>query len=166
MKANVATQGYVNLGEFREMVTTFIHVGFMNSGTTSLQRNFFSQRPEFFFVGQPYNERGGIFTNIKSVEDHQFDNPWISGLCEEQIYTLHKGRSIVISDEALCGDTPQIYFPPFMVSRDHIALRLRRFFPNAKIIFTIREQRRYVTSMYLNLKRNSAFLDRHLLTSR
>jgi hypothetical protein len=144
------------------MVPTFIHVGFMNSGTTSLQRNFFSQRPEFFLVGEPYNERGGIFHNIKSVEDYLFDDSGISRLCDEQIYELRKGRSIVISDEALCGDTPQIYFPPFTISRDHIALRLRRFFPNAKIIFTLREQRRYATTMYLCLKRNSAFLDRRV----
>jgi hypothetical protein len=38
-------------------------------------------------------------------------------------------------------------------------LRLHRLFPSAKIIFTIRDQRQYVVSMYLNLKRNSAKFD-------
>src|SRR6266852_2972223 len=41
--------------------------------------------------------------------------------------------------------------------RDIIASRLFRLFQPAKIIFTIRKQEDYVSSMYLNLKRNSAF---------
>jgi hypothetical protein len=44
--------------------------------------------------------------------------------------------------------------------RDTIALRLHQLFRSAKIIFTIRDQRRYAESMYLNLKRNAAFFDR------
>ena len=42
-----------------------IHVGFANTGTTSLQRNFFAARDDIFLVGEPYGERGGIFTAIK-----------------------------------------------------------------------------------------------------
>jgi hypothetical protein len=141
------------------MVPTFIHVGFMNSGTTSLQRNFFSRRSDFFYAGEPYHERGGIFSNIRSGEDYLFDRALISELCDKQIYKVRGERTIVISDETFC-DTPQTYFAPFMVSRDHVAMRLKRYFPDARIIFTIREQRQYVTSMYLNFKRNSAFLDR------
>jgi hypothetical protein len=44
--------------------------------------------------------------------------------------------------------------------RDTIALRLQQLFPSPKIIFTIRDQRRYTESMYLNLKRNAAYFDR------
>src|SRR5215216_54386 len=138
---------------------TFIHVGFCNTGTTNLQVNFFSKRNDVFFVGEPYNDRGGIFTSIRSLEDFKLDRKGIKEWCEKQIFQPAGGRAIVISDEALC-DTPQIFFAPFVLPRDSIAKRLAEFFPNARIIFTIREQARYVASMYLKLQQNAAFMDR------
>jgi len=136
----------------------FIHVGFTNTGTTSLQRNFFATRRDIFYAGEPYGERGGIFTAIKSVEDFKLDVALIEKQCEELIYAPSGGRPIVISDESL-GDTPQLYFGSYVVPRDTIALRLHRFFPSAKIIITIRDQRHYAMSAYFNLKRNTAFFD-------
>ncbi len=136
----------------------FIHVGFGNSGTTSLQRNFFARRDDIFYAGEPYGERGGIFTAIKCVEDFNFDSAYFKSRCDGLIYARHNSRPIVISDESLC-DTPQLYFAPYAMPRDVIAWRLHRFFPAAKIIFTIRNQRDYVASMYLNLKRNAALFD-------
>jgi hypothetical protein len=133
----------------------FIHVGFANTGTTSLQRNFFGKRNDIFFAGEPYGERGGIFTAIKCVEDLNFNAEHLIGLCTELIAAKSHGRTIVISDEALC-EAPQLYISPFVMPRDAIALRLKEFFPSAKVVFTIRDQRHYVVSMYLNLKRNSA----------
>ena len=137
----------------------FIHVGFANTGTTSLQRNFFAVRDDIFFAGEPYGERGGIFTAIKCVEDFKFDANYIESLCGELIHARSGGRPVIISDETLT-DPPQLYYAPYAMPRDAIALRLRRFFPSAKIVFTIRDQRQYVVSMYLNLKRNAAFFGR------
>jgi hypothetical protein len=137
----------------------FIHVGFSNTGTTSLQRNFFAKRDDIFLAGEPYGERGGIFTTIKCIEDFNLDIDYIDGLCIELISARSQGRTIVISDESLT-EAPQLYISPYVQPRDAIALRLHRFFPKAKIIFTIRDQRHYVQSMYLNLKRNSAKFDR------
>jgi len=136
----------------------FVHVGFTNTGTTSLQRNFFSTRDDIFFAGEPYGERGGIFTAIKSIEDFKFDTALVEDQCAELIYRRSGGRPIVISDENLC-DTPQLYFGPYVVPRDTIARRLHHFFPSAKIIFTIRDQRQYAVSAYFNLKKNTAFCD-------
>ena len=136
----------------------FIHVGFANTGTTSLQRNFFVRRDEIFLAGEPYGERGGIFTAIKSIEDFQLDRNLVEEQCRELVYARANGRHIVISDENLC-DTPELYFGPYVVPRDTIALRLKHFFPAAKIIFTIRDQRQYAVSAYFNLKRNAAFLE-------
>jgi hypothetical protein len=137
---------------------TFIHVGFSNTGTTSLQRNFFATRGDIFFAGEPYGERGGIFTAIKSIEDFKLDTALLEEQCDELIFRPSDGRLIVISDENLC-DTPQLYFGPYVVPRDTIARRLHRFFPAAKIIFTIRDQRHYAMSAYFNLKKNTAFYD-------
>ena len=136
----------------------FIHVGFANTGTTSLQKNFFARRDDIFLAGEPYGERGGIFTAIKSIEDFQLDRNLLEDQCRELVYARANGRHIVISDENLC-DTPELYFGPYVVPRDTIALRLKHFFPAAKIIFTIREQRQYAVSAYFNLKRNAAFFD-------
>jgi hypothetical protein len=136
-----------------------IHVGFTNTGTTSLQLNFFSRRNDIFYVGEPYNERGGIFSYLRYAEDFKYDEAYIRRLCNEQIFAKSEGRTIVTSDETFC-DSPQIYFAPYLVPRDLIAFRLFRLFQPAKIIFTIRRQEDYISSMYLNLKRNSAFLAR------
>jgi hypothetical protein len=136
-----------------------IHVGFANTGSSSLQLNFFSNRDDIFYVGEPYRERGGIFSNIRCTEDFQYDEAYILRLCNEQIFAKSEGRTIVISDETFC-DTPQRYFASYLVPRDLIAFRLFKLFQPAKIIFTIRRQEDYISSMYLNLKRNSAFLDR------
>jgi hypothetical protein len=137
----------------------FIHVGFANTGTTSLQRNFLAARDDVFFVGEPYGDFGGIFTAIKSVEDYRLDAAFLGTRCRDLIRDRSDGRRVVISDESFC-DTPELYFTPYTMPRDSIALRLQRLFPSAKIIFTVRDQRRYAASMYLNLKRNAAFFDR------
>jgi hypothetical protein len=138
---------------------SIIHVGFTNTGTTSLQLNFFSRRSDIFYAGEPYNERGGIFSHLRYTEDFKYDEAHIRRLCNEQIFAKSEGRPIIISDETFC-DSPQIYFAPYLVPRDLIAFRLFRLFQPAKIIFTIRRQEDYISSMYLNLKRNSAFLAR------
>src|SRR5262245_5304325 len=135
---------------------SLIHVGFSNTGTTSLQLNFFSKRTDIFYVGEPYNERGGIFSNLRYLEDFKYDEPAVFRYCNEQIFSIAEGRPIVVSDETLC-DSAQLYYTPYSVARDVIALRLFRLFQPAKIIFTIRRQENYVCSMYMNLKRNSAF---------
>src|SRR5258708_27187515 len=131
--------------------TVFIHVGFGNTGTTSLQQNFFAVRDDIFFVGEPYGERGGIFTAIKSKEDFKFSGSYFMGLCEDLIWKKHAERPIVISDETFC-DTPLLYCGSYMMPRDIIARRLHEFFPSAKIIFTIRDQRHYAMSAYSNFK--------------
>ena len=138
---------------------SILHVGFTNTGTTSLQQNFFSQRDDIFYVGYPYGERGGIFTLLRHAEDFKYDEQFIFNLCDEQIFNNSSGRNIVISDEMLCN-SPQLYYAPYMVPRDIIAARLFRLFQPARVVFTIRNQAEYVSSMYLNLKRNSAFFSR------
>ena len=132
---------------------TYIHVGFTNTGTTSLQRNFFSNRNDIFYAGEPFDERGGIFTLIRYAEDYKYDETYVKRLCRQQIYK-DPAKKVVISDETLC-DSPQLYYAPYVVPRDLIARRLLRLFYPAKVIFTIRNQESYVPSMYLNLKRNS-----------
>ena len=135
---------------------SIIHVGFARTGTTSLQLNFFSHRDDIFYVGEPYGKFGGIFSHLRFTEDFKYDEVYLLRLCNEQIFAKTEGRPIVISDEILC-DSPQRYLVPYLVPRDVIAFRLFKFFQPARIIFTIRKQEDYVSSVYLNLKRNSGF---------
>src|SRR5438034_9471462 len=131
-----------------------IHVGFSNTGTTSLQRNFFSRREDIFYLGEPYNEYGGIFSMLRYAEDFKYDEQQVIRLCTEQIFSrCTDEKTVVVADETFC-DSPQLYFAPSTVPRDLIAQRLFRIFGRARIIFTIRRQEDYVSSMYLNLKRN------------
>jgi hypothetical protein len=137
----------------------FIHVGFGHAGTTSLQLNFFSRRPDLFYLGTPYGEAGGLFSNLKYLDDFLLNEHQMLEWCRDVVYgdSRREGRPIVISDETFC-DTSEIYYCPRHVPGDIIALRLKRYFPTAKIIFTMRNQLEYVSSMYFNLKRNYAFL--------
>jgi hypothetical protein len=137
----------------------YLHVGFGHAGTTSLQLNFFSRRPDLFYLGTPYSEAGGFFSNLKYLDDFLLHEPQMLDRCRNLIYgnPRREGRPIVVSDETFC-DTSEVYYCPRHVPSDLTALRLKRYFPTAKIIFTMRNQLEYVSSMYFNLKRNYAFL--------
>lgn len=137
----------------------FLHVGFGHSGTTSLQLNFFSRRPDLHYLGTPYDKAGGLLSFLKYVDDYLLDEPKVMQWCREVVYDgpERKGRPIVISDETLC-DSSEVYYCPRHLPSDAVAARLKCCFPTAKILFTIRNQAEYVSSMYYNLKRNYAFL--------
>ena len=137
----------------------FLHVGFGHAGTTSLQLNFFARRPDLFYLGTPYGESGGLFSNLKYLDDFLLVEQQMLEWCRDVAYTgpRREGRPIVISDETFC-DTSEIYYAPRHLPGDIVALRLKRYFPTAKIIFTMRNQLDYISSMYFNLKRNYAFL--------
>lgn len=136
-----------------------LHVGFGHAATTSLQHNFFSQRDDLFYVGTPYAEAGGFFSHLKYLGDWEMNFPELLSLCRDTVYgnPRREGRPIVISDETFT-DASEVYFVPRHIPGDLLAARLKRFFPTAKVVFTIRNQLEYVLSLYFNLKRNYAFL--------
>ena len=135
-----------------------LHVGFAHSGTKSLQQNFFSSKPGINYVGIPYDMWGGIFTQIKMLEEFQFNKTEVQALIDQQMGTAIQSGLTVVSDESLVNTT-EVFATPAHVSRDLIADRLAHFFPGARIVFTIREQRAAVKSMYANLWRNSLVFD-------
>jgi hypothetical protein len=133
-----------------------LHVGFAHSGTTSLQENLFSRRPDLYYCGLPYGELGGIFSFIKYSTDRELNNDLIDRLSRDYIWSRARSeQTIVVSDETLT-EQPEVYFTPQMQPMAVIANRLRRLFPDAMVLFTIRNQFDYVVSSYLNLKRNYA----------
>jgi len=135
-----------------------IHVGFGHSGTTSLQVNVFTKRPEFFYAGIPYGELGGIFSCIKYQDIHEYDPVTVRGLCEQLIFEkMRRDQRLLISDETFV-DQPAIYYTPAMIPAQMVAMRLREQFGACEVLFTLRNQYRYVVSNYLVLKRNYASL--------
>jgi hypothetical protein len=137
----------------------FLHVGFGHAGTTSLQLNFLSRRPDLFYLGTPYSEAGGFFSQLKYSDDHLLNEQQMLEWCRQMIYASprREGRPIVVSDETF-SDTSEVYYAPRHLPGDIVAARLKRYFPTAKILFTMRHQLDYISSMYFNLKRNYAFL--------
>lgn len=137
--------------------TVVLHVGFAHSGTTSLQQNIFSQRPDIFYCGIPYGDLGGIFSNIK-YRDSGFDAESVAREVEIRIRSkAANAQAIVVSDETFV-EQPEVYYTPAMLPVGSIAERLHTLFPDARVLLTIRNQFDYVISMYLNLKRNYANL--------
>jgi hypothetical protein len=145
-------------GEARTVSTrTLLHVGFCHSGTTSLQQNFFARRSDIFYC-TPVGDCGGIFSYLKYEEDTALVEHRVQELCEQYIWArLGPHQRLVLSDETFV-EQPEVYYTPQKMPIGTIAQRLRSLFPDASILFTIRNQLDYVVSCYLNLKRNYAHL--------
>jgi len=79
----------------------FIHVGFANTGTTSPQKEFLRTRRRHFFTGEPYAERGGFFSAIKSIEDVQLDRNLLEEQRRDLVHATAHGRAVVISDRVI-----------------------------------------------------------------
>jgi AcrR family transcriptional regulator len=137
----------------------FLHVGFGHAGGKALQSNFFARRPDLHYLGTPFGEAGSLFSNLKYLDDHLLNERQMLEWCRDFAYwnPRRQKRPIVVSDESFC-DASEVYYCPRHLPGDAIAGRLKRYFPTAKIIFTICNQLDYIASMYFNLKRNYAFL--------
>jgi hypothetical protein len=134
---------------------TLIHVGFCHSGTTSLQENFFASRRDIFYCTS-VAEYGGIFSYIKYEEDCALVERRLDELCGQYIWAnIKPNQNLVLSDETLV-EQPEVYYTPQKMPISLVAQRLKHAFPDALILFTIRNQFEYVVSCYLNLKRNYA----------
>ena len=117
-----------------------IHVGPHKTGTTWLQRRFFSNARGLVYSGD-FRKTHAAFL-VPRFGD--FDLGKVRGLFGPLIERARsENLPLVISDEAL-GGRPfhQKYY------REITAYRLRRAFPEAKILVTIREQDAVLRSMY------------------
>lgn len=119
-----------------------IHPGFGKTGTTTLQHHLFGRHSEVVCLGKPYV---GHKKKLK-IEMHRADGYYrkdvYKALSESFIVESRKeGKTIVLSDETLLTN----YY-----LREPIARRLHDLFPEAIVIFTIRNQLRIIESAYIN----------------
>jgi len=141
-----------------------LHVGFAHTGTSSLQQNLFSKRDDILYCGLPHSLLGGIFSNLK-YQGRNYDPAATAKLALEYIHARKaQHQRIVVSDETLV-DQPEIYHTPHMQPAHTIAMRLHTLFPEAKILFTIRNPMEIATSSYLICKRNFAVLSHRAIES-
>jgi len=117
----------------------FIHVGVGKSGTTSLQENVFCRIPDVACLGRP-NHRNDACRNfsfgIRLAEDYQLDDyclPFVSMVraVEQDV--------VVISDESIRTEVDSL-----------AASRLARYFPEAHIFITTRNQFSAIPSFYVS----------------
>lgn len=136
-----------------------LHVGFGHAATTSLQHGFFGKRDDLHYLGLPYADAGGFFSYLKYADDGHVPPSDMLGYCRDLMYAHpdRRGRPIVVSDE-MFAETAEVYYAPRHLPAAVVAARLKRYFPTAKVVFTVRRQPDYVTSLYFNLRRNYAYL--------
>ncbi|MGB0640958.1 MAG: hypothetical protein ACPGTU_16580 [Myxococcota bacterium] len=129
-----------------------IHVGMPKTGTTSLQMNLFVRHSGIHYLGKPLTvfsreiarlTRGITYDPGLSTENKiaEFEQSVVRPL------TSKSELPLVISEEEFSSSTPTS-----SVSRDEIADRLVRLFPEARILITIRRQQEAIPSLYNHMK--------------
>ena len=107
-----------------------IHIGYAKSASTLLQ-NAFSAHPALDMVNSRPFTRPLLFN-----DENVFDSSALRGLASD---ATDKVR--ILSDEGLCGWS-------FFYNYSRIARRLSETFPDARILILVREQSRFLESLY------------------
>lgn len=133
------------------------HVGFPKTATTMLQGAVFARLQHVANIGKPYPPSGpeqhhsdpGALTPLPrairhlAVADRQAYDPAAEAAVREGIAAaLASGRTVLLSEEILVS-----------VRRNdpvEVARRLHRVWPDARILITLREQRSFLVSHYLD----------------
>ena len=124
-----------------------LHVGFSKTGTTTLQQFLFSKHSQIEYLGKPYTDDilkiqlHRLITQESLVYDHKAFAQYFS----EKVLKKEHGskRSILISDETLVSYSK-------VPDKGIVAQRIKKVFPAAKLIITIRNQLEILKAAYLS----------------
>lgn len=123
----------------------YIHVGFPKTASGFLQRSFFPHTRDIELLTlhnkDTIEKSKDIIYLLNWADDRTFENSY--DLILEKINSF-TAKKILISAEALCYGTKKI-------SRIEILHRLKICFPDAKILFVIRDQINHLKSLYSQL---------------
>lgn len=144
------------------MANVVFHIGYPKTGTTTLQKSFFDDR-RVYYLGKML--RGGkhaadsrtepsirLVMDLLSADTTRFEQslPELQGLIAAPVAT---GLPVVLSDEAFTFAEymrlPAISATPVFTDHAVLAGRFRQLWPEATIIVSIREQKSFITSFYL-----------------
>lgn len=119
-----------------------VHAGFARTGTSTLQRRVFGRHPQINFLGLPAANA---------------ETDWaIRQICQADSIYYREDVVHQILDDCLKSNSPSavVSYEQFALyeakDKGMVAQRLRRLFPDARIMFTIRRQEDLVKSLYLN----------------
>jgi len=113
-----------------------VHAGFDNTAQTTLQQHFLIRHPGVLCLGKPRSEE---FTRELRRGDIFFDESRVRALFGSLIAGDTTDKVWVLADDNFSN------FPPVTGVN---AKRLRALFPNARVMFTIRNQIDLITSWY------------------
>jgi len=133
---------------------TFIHTGFPKTASGTLERHLLIKHPEILNLANPWHEE--ISHLLHKSEEHFDPNSLV-----ENIEALAKDRS---SEKAWVLSNKSLSCNPYM--RTATAQRLHALFPDAKVMFTIRNQVTLIPSWYARewrlLRAPKPFYGRHV----
>jgi hypothetical protein len=121
-----------------------LHVGYHKTGTTTLQLAYFT---EAFGYGQLFGH-DTVSERITECLDFGYDARAVAELAASRAAALKPGIVPVVSSEILSGN-PHLGGRQARVYAD----RLAEAFPDARILITIREQKRMLASLYMQYLR-------------
>ena len=122
------------------MSQIFIHPGFGKTGTTSIQNHLFGKHPDILSIGRPWTDETLGFCNNLTKNIGFFSKRETLAALDALKLQKHNGP-IILSDETIIKS---------IFRNQIIANRIKDFFPNAKILFTIRNQFTAIPSYYSN----------------
>ncbi|MBR9921790.1 MAG: sulfotransferase [Bacteroidetes bacterium] len=121
-----------------------IHIGYNKTGSTWLQEELFPRREIGFLSFMEMEARVNIYRSLVKQHALSFDGESVLGFYQQKIGSLdNKGLQPVFSCERFSGD-------PHSGGYDtkEIADRIKRLFPNARIILVVREQKSMLMSTF------------------
>jgi hypothetical protein len=124
-----------------------LHVGFSKTGTTTLQQFLFSKHSQIEYLGKPYTDdilKSHLYRLI-GQESLVYDHSPLAEYFSKKILKTEHGskRLILISDEVLVSYSK-------VLDKGMVAQRLKKVFPGARVIFTIRNQLEILKAAYLS----------------
>jgi hypothetical protein len=124
--------------------TTWIHIGFGKTGTTSLQKAMFSKHSEILYLGKNWIDNPLAKDALASLvrdRPHKFDMNAVRNVFAAMLAESNNGKRIgLLSEEDM---TTSRFLDPAIITA-----RVKTIFPDAKILLVIREPVQWLQSMY------------------
>lgn len=127
-----------------DRASTLVHVGYVKTATTFLQRMVFSGVNGDFELAAGAATRGQIVHNILLADDYSFDAEKVRNRMEAFAAPVRaRGKLPVWSEEMLLGNPPSPRYDGFSNAR-----KIHAVYPDAKVLITIRRQQSMALSLY------------------